>query len=103
MLFSGTIIVHIGVYDHDGKPLAAPTSADVLVPAHIGRIQEMAKRHFGGRVLRGIDEGDIMVHQLNKEHESKFGERIELTEMATKLNFRSKISEEAHLACVKPG
>ena len=54
-------------------------------------------------LLEGVDAGTIEVYQLKKEHELKFGERIELTEMAKKLNFRSQIRNEAYLACVIPG
>ena len=37
-VFAGT--VYICVFNHNGNPLAAPTSADVPVPAHIGHIQD---------------------------------------------------------------
>ena len=89
--------MYIGVYNHNGNPLAAPTFADVPLPAKIGHIQDKAQTKFPSK-LKDVDVGDVKVYQLKREHESKLGARIELTEMATKLNFRSQIQNEACLA-----
>ena len=92
----------MGVYDHEGAFLAGPTSVRVPYSVSMGDIQDKAQTRFPAK-LKDVDVGDIKVYQLNKEYELKLGERIELTEMATKLNFRSQIQNEACLACVIPG
>ena len=99
---AGSIQVHMGIYDLTGAFLAGPTTVRVPYRVSIGDIQDKAQNRFPS-MLKDVDVGDVKVYQLKKEHELKLGERIELTQMATKLNFRSQIQNDACLACVIPG
>ena len=102
LLFSGTISVYMGVYDHEGAFLAGPTSVRVPYSVSMGDIQDKAQTRFPAK-LKDVDVGDIRVYQLKGDTKLTAGLCIILTEMATLLTCESDIPAGAHLACVIPG